>query len=133
MFLLIGTLTMNAQDILVATHYTDNGKVIHKLTKPRHYILQEVQHQRTEFKLVDGKDTVIDAYVTRCELVETKVTASTVIRIRQIVAISRKDNTTEHKYLLTVVFDRATETPLKFIITTLTKDQAGRAYLGKII
>jgi len=129
--LLMSVLTF-AQDSLIATHFTENGKVIRSMQTSRQFVLNQVSPDRTEFKIVQGDKVILDAVLKECVIIQERVERDVKITTRKIVVYDKLDGISKHEYLLTTLYSNITQTPIKFILTTIVKRQATTTYMGKL-
>lgn len=131
--LVIASLATSAQDVFTVTSYTYNGKKFAILAKPRHYILNQVSYDRTEFKVIQDNKIIVDAYLKECTVVSETRSKISSIQSRRILAVSKVDGITNYEIILTVIRNLITGKIEGFTVTTINKNIAEITYLGKPI
>ena len=133
LILILVSLMSYPQDTLVATHFTEKIKTIKALVKPKKYIFTKVAIGRSEFYITEGNTLIFSGYVKKFVIVKTQNSKDLTMITRHLVVVDKKDNVTEKEYYLTMIQNRLTKRPIRFIILPLKDKEASKVYLGKII
>lgn len=133
LILILVSLMSYSQDTLVATHFTEKIKTIKALVKPKKYIFTKVAIGRSEFYITEGNTLIFSGYVKKFVIVKTQNSKDLTMITRHLVVVDKKDNVTEKEYYLTMIQNRLTKRPIRFIVLPLKDKEASKVYLGKII
>lgn len=132
LFILGVTTISYAQDTLVATHYSERGKIIRKLKEERLFILNKISIERTEATVQEGKKLIMSGYLKKSVVVKTETTDRAITVSRQLIIVDKSDTHKEYEFLLTLTQIKVTG-KLSFIVTLIKNKEATVMYLGKVI
>lgn len=128
-FFLIGATVAKAQDELIPTRYSNDGKSFQALKQPVSIILDNTKGGKAEFKFIQAKKLSLDGFLDECRIVKSSVANNVLTEVRKLI-VAEKGNQIKHEFSLTIYSKN--NTPFKFSLSSIRNKKVFKTYQGEI-
>lgn len=126
---LLGATVAKAQDELIATKYSIDGKSFQNLKQQISIILDNTKGGKAEFKFIQAKNISLDGFLDECRVVKSSVTNNVLTEVRKLI-VFEKGNQIKHEF--SMILYSKNNTPYRFRLSSIRNKKVVKIYQGEI-
>lgn len=129
LLLLLGATVAKAQDELIATKYSNDGKTFQTLKQQVSIILDNTNGGKAQFKFIQAKKISLDGFLDECRIVKSGTNNNVLIEVRKLI-VTEKANQIKHEF--SMILYSKNNAPFKFSLSSIRNKKVVKAYQGEI-